>query len=214
LYQLRMMTVEHFGGMQISRGNRNSRRKILLVPFVHHKSYMTNLVSNPASRQLTAWALWHTAPTTVDSLLQEHRNGGISYSVLNPEPSEYGKNHIVPNHPSPVSHLLQKYIKIIVYKTALVRICLYSCETVFLTLRGEQGAGENIWTWKGGGNCVMTCFIIWILCQTLLRCTKSRRMRWLGHVECMTGMKNAHKILFGEPEGNHLGDLTLDGESL
>jgi hypothetical protein len=30
---------------------------------------------------------------------------------------------------------------------------------------------------------------------------KSRRMRWVGHVECMGEMRNAHNILVGKPEG-------------
>jgi hypothetical protein len=31
--------------------------------------------------------------------------------------------------------------------------------------------------------------------------TKSRRMRWVGHLELTGGKKNAYKILVGKPEG-------------
>jgi hypothetical protein len=30
---------------------------------------------------------------------------------------------------------------------------------------------------------------------------KSRRLRWVGHIEDMGDMKNAYKILVGKPEG-------------
>jgi hypothetical protein len=36
---------------------------------------------------------------------------------------------------------------------------------------------------------------------TIVRVIKSRRMRWVGHVERMDGMKNVYKILVGELEG-------------
>jgi hypothetical protein len=41
---------------------------------------------------------------------------------------------------------------------------------------------------------------------------KSRRMRWVGHVEHMEEMRNAYKILVGKPEGKkHLEDKGVDG---
>jgi hypothetical protein len=30
---------------------------------------------------------------------------------------------------------------------------------------------------------------------------KSRRMRWVGHVECMGVMRNAYSVLVGKPDG-------------
>jgi hypothetical protein len=35
--------------------------------------------------------------------------------------------------------------------------------------------------------------IVWVI--------KSRRMRWVEHVACMGGMRNAYKILGRKPEG-------------
>jgi hypothetical protein len=71
--------------------------------------------------------------------------------------NKYDNIHVVPNHPSAVSHL-HKYVEIAVYKTALVPV-LHSCETLFLILRGEQGVGENIGP-EREGYCTMRSFII------------------------------------------------------
>jgi hypothetical protein len=35
----------------------------------------------------------------------------------------------------------------------------------------------------------------------IIRVTKSRRMRWAGHVACMGMMRNVYRILFGKPVG-------------
>jgi hypothetical protein len=43
-------------------------------------------------------------------------------------------------------------VKIGIYKTVILPVVLYGCETRSLTLRegvGEQGAVENIWTEEG-----------------------------------------------------------------
>jgi hypothetical protein len=37
--------------------------------------------------------------------------------------------------------------------------------------------------------------------QNIIRVTKSRRMRWVGHVEYMGEMRNPYKILVRKPEG-------------
>jgi hypothetical protein len=34
-----------------------------------------------------------------------------------------------------------------------------------------------------------------------IRVTKSRRMRWVGHIACMGEMRYAYKILIATPEG-------------
>jgi hypothetical protein len=36
---------------------------------------------------------------------------------------------------------------------------------------------------------------------SIIRMTKSRRMRWVGHVARMGEKRNAHRILVGIPEG-------------
>jgi hypothetical protein len=35
----------------------------------------------------------------------------------------------------------------------------------------------------------------------IIRVTKSRRMRWVGHVACMEEKRGAYRILVGRPEG-------------
>jgi hypothetical protein len=37
--------------------------------------------------------------------------------------------------------------------------------------------------------------------QNIIRVIKSRRMRWAGHVVCMTKMRNSYNILGGKREG-------------
>jgi hypothetical protein len=44
------------------------------------------------------------------------------------------------------SRLLSKNIKIRIYKTIILPVFLYGCETSSLTLREEQGSEETIWT--------------------------------------------------------------------
>jgi hypothetical protein len=41
---------------------------------------------------------------------------------------------------------LSKNVKIRIYKTIILPVVKYGCETWSLTLREEQGAEENIWT--------------------------------------------------------------------
>jgi len=42
--------------------------------------------------------------------------------------------------------------------------------------------------------------------------TKSRRMRWVGHVARMGEERGMYRVLVGKPEGrNHWGDLGVDG---
>jgi hypothetical protein len=36
---------------------------------------------------------------------------------------------------------------------------------------------------------------------SIIRVIKSRKMRWTGHVARMEGVRNAHNILVGKPEG-------------
>jgi hypothetical protein len=47
------------------------------------------------------------------------------------------------------SRLLSKNLKIRIYKTIILPVVLYGCETWSLTLREEQGAEEDIWTKEG-----------------------------------------------------------------
>jgi hypothetical protein len=61
-----------------------------------------------------------------------------------------------------------------------------------LYLRGRkwQGADED---------CIMRSFITYTLHPSIFRVIKSRRMRWVGHVERMGDLRNAC-ILVAKPE--------------
>jgi hypothetical protein len=44
----------------------------------------------------------------------------------------------------------------------------------------------------------------------IIRVNKSRRIRWVGHVECKGEMRNAHEIMVGRNDGkNNLKDLCI-----
>jgi hypothetical protein len=49
------------------------------------------------------------------------------------------------------SHLLSRNVKIKIYKTIILPVVLYGCETWSLTLREEhrQGFKENVWNKEG-----------------------------------------------------------------
>jgi hypothetical protein len=70
LYQPRMMDVEcgALGGMRIDRWNRNTRRKLTLVPFCpsqmsHYLTWARTRAAKVESRRLTAWAMTRPKPT-------------------------------------------------------------------------------------------------------------------------------------------------------
>jgi hypothetical protein len=54
-----------------------------------------------------------------------------------------------------------------------------------------------------GECCIMRSFITYRPCssQSIIRMTKSRTMRWAGHVARMGEKMNAYRILVGTPEG-------------
>jgi len=45
-----------------------------------------------------------------------------------------------------------------------------------------------------------------------VRVIKSRRVRWVGHVECMREMRNVCSILVGKPEGGDQSEDTWMGK--
>jgi hypothetical protein len=121
--------------------------------------------------------------------------------------------HVVQNILS--SHLLSNSIKIKIYKTIIVPVVLYGCETWSLTLREEHRLrmSENrvLRTIFGPKRDEVTKGLIKLHNEELhslysaphiIRMIRSRRMRWAGHVGRMGEMRNAHEILIGKPEGN------------
>jgi hypothetical protein len=91
--------------------------------------------------------------------------------------------------------LLSKNVKIRIYKTIILPVVLYGCETWSLTLREEHrlrifGPKEVKVTgeWER-------------LIISIIRISKSRRMMWAGHVARMEGKRNACRLLVEKPEG-------------
>jgi hypothetical protein len=109
--------------------------------------------------------------------------------------------------------LLFKNTKIKIYRTIILPVVLYGCETWSLKLREEhrltmfenrvlrrifrpkrdEVAGE----WKRLHNEELNDFYS---SPTIIRVIKSRRMRWAGHVARMGKGRGAYRILVGRPE--------------
>jgi hypothetical protein len=112
------------------------------------------------------------------------------------------------------SSLLSKNIKIEIYRTLILPVVLYGCETWSLTLREErklrvfenwvltgifQPTTEEL-TGEWGklhneelNDPYPSPNIIWVI--------KPRRMRWAGHVAIMGEKRGVYRILVGKLEG-------------
>src|SRR5215469_2278977 len=112
------------------------------------------------------------------------------------------------------SSLLSKTLKIKIYRTIILPVVLYGCETWSLTLRKERrlrvfenrvlrrvfGPKRDEVT----GECrklhneeLMDLYSL----PNIVRVVKSRRMRWAGHVARMGEGRGVHRVLVGKPEG-------------
>ena len=112
------------------------------------------------------------------------------------------------------SRLLSKNLKIKIYRTIILPVVLYGCETWSLTLREER----KLRVFK---NMVLRRIFgprrdevtgerrrlhneeLNNLCSSpnIVRVIKSRRMRWAGHVARMGEERGGYRILVGKPEG-------------
>jgi hypothetical protein len=109
-------------------------------------------------------------------------------------------------------------LKIKIYKTTILPVVLYGCETWTLKLREEYrlrvfeiGVLRRIFgpkrdevtgEWRKLHSGVLH----------IIRQIKSRRMRWAAHVAHMGEGRNVYRVLVGKPEGkNHLEDQSVDG---
>jgi hypothetical protein len=94
--------------------------------------------------------------------------------------------------------LRSKNIKIKIYRTAILPVALYGCETWSLTLREEHRLRvfENrvlrkiYWPKRNKVAGVE---------KTTEQMIKSRRKRWTGHVACMGDRRGAYRVLMGTP---------------
>jgi hypothetical protein len=120
---------------------------------------------------------------------------------------------------------LSRNLKVKIYKTIILPVILYGCETWSLTLREEHrlrvsenrvlrrifGPKRNEVTgeWRKFHNGELHNLYS---SPYIIRPIKSRRMRWAGHVVCMGEGRNVYRVLVGKPKGkDHLKDQGIDG---
>ena len=111
------------------------------------------------------------------------------------------------------SHLLSNKLKVNTYKTIILPVVLYGGETWSLALREEQRLRmfENKVLRKIFGTKRDTITGEWrklhndelhalYSSPNIIRNSKSRRLRWAGHVAGMEHFRNACRVLVGKPE--------------
>ena len=108
-----------------------------------------------------------------------------------------------------------KILKIKIYRTIILPVVLYGCETWSLTLREERRLrvfenrvlrrvfgpkrDEVTGEWRKLHNEELND--LYSLLPNIVRVVKSRRMRWAGHVARMGEDRGVHRVLMGKPEG-------------
>jgi len=112
------------------------------------------------------------------------------------------------------SSLLSKKLKIKIYRTIILPVILYGCETWSLTLREEPRLrvfenrvlrrvfgpkrDEVTGEWRKLHNEELSNLYS---LPNIVRVVKSRRMRWTRHVARMGEGRGVHRVLVGKPEG-------------
>jgi hypothetical protein len=110
--------------------------------------------------------------------------------------------------------LLSKNLKLKIYRTIILPVVLYGCETLSLTFREERKlkVSQNLvlrrilgprrdevtGEWRRLHNeelhdLYSSSNTVWVI--------KSRRMRWVGHVARMSEENGAYRVLVGKSEG-------------
>ncbi|KAJ4436605.1 hypothetical protein ANN_16638 [Periplaneta americana] len=112
------------------------------------------------------------------------------------------------------SSLLSKNLKVRIYKTVILPVVLYGCETWTLTLREEHRLrvfenkvlrkifrakrDEVTGEWRKLHNTELHALYS---SPDVIRNSKSRSLRWAGHVARMGESRNVYRVLAGRPEG-------------
>ena len=111
------------------------------------------------------------------------------------------------------SRLLSKNLKIKIYRTIILPVVLYGCETWSMTLREERKLrvfenmvlrifgprnDEVMREWRRMHNEELNDLYS---SPNIVRVIKSRRMRWAGHVARMGEERGVYRFLVGKPEG-------------
>ena len=111
------------------------------------------------------------------------------------------------------SSLLSKTLQIKIYRTIILPVVLYGCETWSLTKREERRLSvfenrvlrrvfgpkrdEVTGEWRKLHNELRDLYSL----PNIVRVVKSRRMRWAGHVARMGEGRGVPRVLVGKPEG-------------
>jgi hypothetical protein len=110
------------------------------------------------------------------------------------------------------SCFISRNLKIKIYKTIILPIVLYGCETWSLTFREEHRLRvfeervlkifgpkrEEDRSWRKVHN---DEFHSLYSLSNIVRVIKSRRMGWAGHVACMEEGRGVYRVLDGRPKG-------------
>jgi hypothetical protein len=112
------------------------------------------------------------------------------------------------------SRLLSRKLKVKIYKTIILPVVSYGCETWSLTLREEHRLrvfenrvlrrifgptrGEVTGEWRKLHSGELHNLYS---SPDIIRQIKSRRIRWAGNVARMGEGRNVYRVLVGEPEG-------------
>ncbi|KAJ4438068.1 hypothetical protein ANN_14007 [Periplaneta americana] len=158
-----------------------------------------------------------TLTDKVDTTMQEEGFKRISVNclktVLDPI-SDTNKTSLMRQLGQEIMGLLSRNLKVRIYKTVILPVVLYGCETWTLTLREEQRLrvfenkvlrkifgvkrDEVTGEWRKIHNAELHEFYSSL---DIIRNIKSRRLRWAGHVACMGESKNIYRVLVGRLEG-------------
>jgi hypothetical protein len=121
------------------------------------------------------------------------------------------------------SRLILKNLKIKIYKTVILPVVLYGCETWSLTLREEHRLRvfensvlrrifgpkrEEDGSWRKLHNDELHNLYS---SPNIVRMIKSRRMRWAVHVAGMGEGRGVYRVLVGRPEGKRTLGRTRRG---
>ena len=112
------------------------------------------------------------------------------------------------------SRLISKNLKIKIYRTIILPVVFYGCETWSLTMREEHRLrvfenrvlrrvfgpkrDEVTGKWRKLRNEELNDLYF---LPSIVRVVKSRRMRWAGHVARLGGVERCAQGLVGKPEG-------------
>jgi hypothetical protein len=115
---------------------------------------------------------------------------------------------------SSLSQLLSRNVNIKIYKTIILPVGLYECETWSPTLKKEHRLGvfenrvlrrifgpkkdEVMGQWRKLHSGELPNLY---LSPDIIKQIQSRRMRWAEHVACMGEGRNVYRVLVGNPEG-------------